>query len=346
MAARIQNLVTEDQVRRAHEFPIYDVVARHVALRRDGRDFVGRCPFHQERTPSFRVYSGGNNFHCFGCGAHGDAIDFLRETQHLDFLDAIRVLVPEDGRHHSRTASVAKAVVREACGTSDQKADRERTERALEVFSKATQLPGTIGMEYLVRRLDGSLEHSADIRHRMACEELIAGCGDIRFAKTCVRNFNGNLETHPALVALLRDVHTNDPLAIQRIFLKPNGSDRLRDKMGKATQGPASGTCVKLSKNEEVTFGLGISEGIEKGLAVMSRGWSPMWVTCGTGGLEKFPTLKGIGALTVFADNDAPGQKAARGCAQRWADAGGEARIVTPKIADSDWNDALNEATR
>ena len=56
-----------------------DLVGRRVALKRAGREFTGLCPFHNEKTPSFTVNDRKGFFHCFGCGAHGDAIGFVME---------------------------------------------------------------------------------------------------------------------------------------------------------------------------------------------------------------------------------------------------------------------------
>jgi putative DNA primase/helicase len=60
--------------------------------------------------------------------------------------------------------------------------------------------------------------------------------------------------------------------------------------------------------------------------------------------MANFPVLAGIECLSIFADHDDAGQRAAKQCAQRWADGGRYARIVTPKIAGCDWNDALGAA--
>ena len=67
------------------------VVAGHVALKRRGQhEHWGRCPFHADRTPSFKVDTRRDRYHCFGCGAHGDAIDFLAAVEGLDLAGAIR----------------------------------------------------------------------------------------------------------------------------------------------------------------------------------------------------------------------------------------------------------------
>ncbi|MBE7416244.1 MAG: DNA primase [Ideonella sp.] len=82
---------------------VVEVVGRQVELKRAGTLHKGLCPFHGEKTPSFTVSPTRQTYHCFGCGAHGDAIRFLMETQGLGFMDAVRdlaqrvgVSVPED----------------------------------------------------------------------------------------------------------------------------------------------------------------------------------------------------------------------------------------------------------
>ncbi len=76
---------------------IVDVVGRHVKLRRAGTNFLGLCPFHGEKSPSFTVSPTKQYYHCFGCGAHGSAIGFLMEHAGLGYVDAIRDLAREAG---------------------------------------------------------------------------------------------------------------------------------------------------------------------------------------------------------------------------------------------------------
>jgi DNA primase len=71
---------------------IVDVVSDRTQLRKQGARYVGRCPFHEERTPSFSVNADRGWYHCFGCGVGGDTIRFVRETQQLDFVEAIEWL--------------------------------------------------------------------------------------------------------------------------------------------------------------------------------------------------------------------------------------------------------------
>ena len=89
-----------------------------------------------------------------------------------------------------------------------------------------------------------------------------------------------------------------------------------------------------------MTYGLGLCEGIETGLALLNRfGWAPVWAAASAGAVRRFPPLPGIESLTVFADHDAAGLGAARACASRWAEAGREARVVWPGEAGRDFAD-------
>lgn len=74
-----------------------DVVGRKVKLIRKGREYSGLCPFHNEKTPSFTVNDDKHFYHCFGCGAHGDAIRFLTDAEGLPFRDAVERLAGEAG---------------------------------------------------------------------------------------------------------------------------------------------------------------------------------------------------------------------------------------------------------
>src|SRR5919204_3971142 len=79
-----------DAVRAAVD--MVELVQGRTPLRKVGARYTGRCPFHQERTPSFSVNAVDKLYYCFGCGAGGDAITFVRETENLDFAGAIEWL--------------------------------------------------------------------------------------------------------------------------------------------------------------------------------------------------------------------------------------------------------------
>lgn len=83
---------------------IEDIISTYVTLKKRGNTSVGLCPFHNEKTPSFTVYNDTQSFYCFGCGAGGDAIGFIRKIENLDYIDAVKLLaqragmqMPQDG---------------------------------------------------------------------------------------------------------------------------------------------------------------------------------------------------------------------------------------------------------
>ena len=73
------------------------VVGRRVRLIKRGREYVGLCPFHNEKSPSFNVVEDKGFFHCFGCGAHGDVIGFAMQANNLSFPEAVETLAAEAG---------------------------------------------------------------------------------------------------------------------------------------------------------------------------------------------------------------------------------------------------------
>ena len=77
--------------------PIEDVVSSYVTLKKGGRNPKGLCPFHNEKTPSFTLYPENGSFYCFGCGAGGDVIRFIRLIENLDYIDAVKFLAQRSG---------------------------------------------------------------------------------------------------------------------------------------------------------------------------------------------------------------------------------------------------------
>jgi len=84
-----------DEIR--NRLPTSEVVGRKVRLTRKGREFTGLCPFHNEKTPSFTVNDDKAFYHCFGCGAHGDVIKFVLETEGLTFPETVERLAGQAG---------------------------------------------------------------------------------------------------------------------------------------------------------------------------------------------------------------------------------------------------------
>ena len=102
MAGLIPQDFIDDLIARAD---IVEVVGRRTQLKKAGREFKACCPFHDEKTPSFTVSPGKGFYHCFGCGAHGTAVGFLMEYEHMSFVEAIESLANSMGVEVPRSES-------------------------------------------------------------------------------------------------------------------------------------------------------------------------------------------------------------------------------------------------
>ncbi len=116
--------IADADIRRVREATdLVAVVSESVALRRVGRRWVGLCPFHEERTPSFTVNPELGVYYCFGCHARGDAITFVRELERLEFTEAVERLAARAGiQLHYEAADDARAGSREAFALLDAQA--------------------------------------------------------------------------------------------------------------------------------------------------------------------------------------------------------------------------------
>jgi hypothetical protein len=143
----------------------------------------------------------------------------------------------------------------------------------------------------------------------------------------------------PGMVTLLRNIHTDQPQAIERVFLAEDGTKITRKKLG-----PASGAAIKISADEDVTAGLFIGEGFETCLAAYIRGLRPVWAVGSKNGIRSFPVLSGIECLTILGERNDGGAnaEAAQECADRWIEAGYEVILAAPLTGD-DLDDAMRE---
>ena len=129
-----------------------------------------------------------------------------------------------------------------------------------------------------------------------------------------------------AMIALITDAITGEPIGIHRTFL-----DRDGNRTDKKMLGAAAGGVVRLSPDDEVTTSIGIAEGIETALAAPFR---PIWASLSAGGMKSFPVLPGVTSLSIFADQDRAGLEAANACGKRWHEAGREVTMVAPVVGD------------
>jgi hypothetical protein len=162
----------------------------------------------------------------------------------------------------------------------------------------------------------------------------------IRYAPACP--FAGTRA--PAMIALVRNVCTDEPQAIHRTALTLDGqkaSVNGRDRLALAS---LRGGAVKLTADAEVTYCLGVGEGIESVLSMRALpefGSSPVWALLNTAGVTGFMPLPGIESLWIGVDHDPAGEKAANTCAGRWRFAGKEVFLVKANEPGSDLNDIV-----
>jgi DNA primase len=123
---------------------IVDLIGRHLTLKKSGRNYVGLCPFHSEKTPSFNVNSDRQSFYCFGCQKGGNAFTFLTEVENLTFPEAVRTLARECG--------IEVPESREGGGQSNTEALYRANEIAQACYRKALLVQGNPALSYLKAR--------------------------------------------------------------------------------------------------------------------------------------------------------------------------------------------------
>src|ERR1700688_385025 len=127
--------------------PLADLVGRRIRLTRRAREQAGLCPFHNEKTPSFYVVEDKGFFHCFGCGAHGDAIGYVMRAENLDFIEAVERLAGEAG------LAVAQQTPHDRAGGQRQKTLLEPLAAAAEFYERQLWASaGARASEYLTAR--------------------------------------------------------------------------------------------------------------------------------------------------------------------------------------------------
>ena len=131
---------------------IVEVIDARVPLKKHGREFTACCPFHNEKTPSFTVSPSKQFFHCFGCGAHGTALGFLMDYEHLDFVEAVGQLASMIGMEVPQEAGETRSDQAPLYAVLDQAARvyREALRNTPEAvgYLKGRGLSGEIALEF------------------------------------------------------------------------------------------------------------------------------------------------------------------------------------------------------
>lgn len=293
---------------------IQDMAGKFTRLVRKGRILVGLCPFHKEKTPSFTVYPDTGWFVCYGCGATGDSIDFVMQSENVSFVEACRRMMA-DATHKGPVVILRKGE------TSHDLDSSRRIAHAHELWLRGKPIAGTLAERYLreTRRIEYPPPDGLAYVHE-------AYCSPIR-------------DVVPAMIAPLRDSHGH-VTAIQRIFLEPETSDACRDENGKRikmTIGVMGDAAVRLAP-EQAT--LGIAGSVEDALAAMQLYNLPVWATCGEMRLDRVWIPPIVENLMIFADGDEQGRKYAANAARAHRKRVMSVNIVTPSEA-KDWAEMI-----
>lgn len=124
-----------------------EVIGRRMPIKKHGREYQGLCPFHNEKTPSFTINDEKAFFHCFGCGAHGDAIEFVRRFERMQYAEAVETLAREAG------ITIAAPSPEESRKIEKEKTLYDVLEEACKWFEKQlVSASGMIAKDYIEKR--------------------------------------------------------------------------------------------------------------------------------------------------------------------------------------------------
>jgi Toprim domain/CHC2 zinc finger len=285
-------------------------------------EWAGPCPVCGG-TDRFSVNTRRQIWNCRGCAKGGNVIGLAQHAGGATFAQAVAAL------NGDALADIRSLPPRTCKLDPDEDGDLN-SRLALRIWDAARSIRGTLAERYLVHI------RNIDIDQFIELDDVL------RFAPDC--RFDG--DRLPCLVALVGDIVTDAPKAIQRTALNGDGG-----KIGRRSLGPTKSGVIKLWEDAEVTYGLAIGEGMETVAAAATRInhrgtlLQPAWALIDSANLSGFPVLAGIEALTILVDHDANGvgQAAAASCAKRWSAAGRNVIRLTPDALGTDFNDlALN----
>lgn len=291
--------------------PLPAVAGAVVKLKAFGGEWKACCPFHSDRSPSFTIFSSGKRFHCFGCGASGDVLDFVMRLHGVGLRDAADMLGGGD-----------LPVVEVARGQHADNRDSDRTPAALAIWQGAGPVEGTVAERYLRWR---GITIPAPI--------------SLRFAEL---PYGARGPVYPCLVACVSSAE-GPLIGIQRTYLASDGCGKADVPKPKLSLGKVSGGAIRLAGLDGSE--LIVCEGAEDGLSLLQALGRPVWVSAGASMLPAMRFPQEIRAVAIGGDNDDAGRQAADKAARAYVARGIEARVFFPRIG-KDFNHELMEGAR
>lgn len=306
------------------------LVSRDISIKKAGSAWAGRCPFHNDSSPSLIVYQ--DHAHCYGCGHHVNPITWLMELHGMSFADAVADLLgtpaESQGSKFERRLRDDAREYAEAQGKHFDHLPEERQRAAIAraIWENRRPIAGSLAERYL-----------RETRGIRAPYPPMLG-----FATSLY--FSPARRERPALLAALQDSH-NEFCSIQRIYLDPDsGKKATPAKEAKRTKGPMRDGAVRLARPGKI---FGLAGSVEDALAVIRTFSIPCWATCGEARLKSVWIPDGVEELVIFGDNDEQGRKFAMEAVIAHDEKQKYDRVyfeLPPKAKD--WNENLLEASR
>jgi DNA primase len=314
---------------------LVDLIGKDIKLIGKRGEWSGLCPFHSENTPSFTVCETKGFYHCFGCGAHGDCFDYIKNRYGITFPQAVEELAirvglqaEADGAFRPKAKPIARPSAAELAAD-----DAEKMQKARRIWDESQPVAGSLVEAYLrsrgidLVRVPGWPIPTLRFHPSLPCWCSVKGQG---------YQFFGN---YPAMVAYVQDAQ-GQFAGVHRTYLDPRGDGKAVVPKPKQMLGNVFGGYCRLCR---AVPAMAVAEGLETSLSVfMTR--RPIWAALSEGNLgAAMPPV--VRQVTICADNDTKCQETtkkrldtaaashgARGCVVRVA--------LPPR--GMDFNDLLN----
>lgn len=284
--------------------PLPSIVAAAVKLQRAGHEWKGCCPFHSDRSPSFTIFADGERFHCFGCGASGDVLDYVQRLHRVPLAEAAKML----GADSFAPVQIAKPKPVEPSN---------RVAEAVEIWRASKSAIGSPVERYLHRRAIRLTPPS------------------IRFDHLAY----GQIGTFPCLIAAVQDL-SGEVVGIQRTYLRHDGSGKAAVPKPKLSLGKISGGAIRLG-DLDAKGTITVCEGLEDGLTLLQVLGEPVWVAAGASMLPAMQFPASVQSIVIGADNDEAGVIAANRAAETFDRRGLHVRTIRPSGLFKDFNAEL-----